>query len=203
MDITLRRSVVQDLDILLKLEQKAFPHYQQSPRRTIELSLKSSFQQVWVAEERIEDGTTQPAGSLVLYLYKKTIRIFSIVVDPDYQGKGVGGKLLAHAQEIALEKGAERISLEASVDNRKLIAWYKKAGFESTELLKDYYEEERDGLRMVKWLPEKEKNYRLSNIIVVDDPSKCSLEVDNTKVVSASDYTSNKGLFFRAFATGV
>lgn len=162
MNILIRRSGTQDLNLLLKLEKKAFPLYQQSSRRTLELSLKSTSQQVWIAEERREGGTIQPVGGLVLYLYKKTIRVFSIVVDPDYQGDGVGGKLLAYAQEIALIKGAERISLEVSVDNRKLVAWYKKAGFESTELLKDYYEEEQDGLRMVKYLPKKEKPIRKS-----------------------------------------
>lgn len=194
MNVTIRRSARTDLDLLLQLERKAFPTYQQSPRRTLDLSLKSTFQQVWMADLE-EDGEIRTVGSLVLYMYKKTIRIFSIVVDPEFHGRGIGRKLLEHAEMIAIGKGAERISLEASVDNRKLIEWYNKAGFESTELLKDYYEVGRDGLRMVKELPKPEGKTRISNIIVVDDPQKWRLEIDNVEVVSSSDYTANKGLF--------
>lgn len=194
MNILIRRSTESDLDILLSLERKAFPLYQQSSRRVLDLSLKSNFQQVWLAYLE-EDEQTKIVGSLVLYLYKRSIRIFSIVVDPELQGKGVGKKLLEYAEKIATEKGAERISLEASVDNRKLIDWYKQAGYESTELMKDYYEKGRDGLRMVKILPKQESRTRISNIIVVDDPQKWKLEVENAEVVSSKDYTANNGLF--------
>lgn len=181
---------MKDLDLLLQLEQKAFPYFQQSPRRTLELSLKSTFQQVWIAE--FHDGDTlKTAGSLVLYLYKKTIRIFSIVVDPDYQGQGIGRQLINHVQKIATEKGAERISLEVNADDRKLIDWYKKAGFVSTELLSDYYEYGKDGLRMVFELPRQEGKSRISNVIVVDNPKNWKLEVANVEVVSSREYTAN------------
>lgn len=194
MDILIRRSTSGDLDLLLNLEKKAFPDYQQSSKRVLSLSLSSSFQQVWVAEFEDQAGPIA-AGSLILYVYKRTIRIFSIVVDPGFQGKGVGRKLLEHAENIAKQKGAERLSLEASVDNKKLIAWYNKFGFESTELMKDYYEEGRDGLRMVKELPVPELKNRLSNIVVVDDPKEWELNIENVEVVSSKDYTSNKSLF--------
>jgi len=194
MDISMRRSRLSDLDLLLQLELKAFPYFQQSSRRNLDLSLNSNFQQVWIAEALKDEGI-DAIGSLVLYLYKKTIRIFSIVVDPDLQGKGVGNTLLEKVYKIALEKGAERISLEVYAENRKLINWYKKAGFGSTELLVDYYELGRDGLRMVKELAKVEFKNRISNIIVVDDPKNWKLEIENVEVVSSNDYTSNKGMF--------
>ncbi|MAL16219.1 MAG: RimK family alpha-L-glutamate ligase [Balneola sp.] len=194
MDISIRRSRLSDLDLLLHLERKSFPYFQQSSRRTLDLSLKSNFQQVWIAEAQQETGV-EAIGSLVLYMYKKTIRIFSVVVDPDLQGKGIGSTLLEKVHSIALEKGAERISLEVYAENRKLINWYKKAGFSSTELLSDYYELGRDGLRMVKELPKAEFKNRISNIIVVDDPKNWKLDIENVEVVSSADYTSNKGMF--------
>ena len=194
MDIFIRRSTPDDLDLLLQLEQKAFPYFQQSPRRTLDLSLKSTFQQVWIAEDADGD-VLKSVGSLILYLYKKTIRIFSIVVDPDYQGQGVGKKLLNHARDIALTKGAERISLEVNASDRKLIEWYKKEGFESTELLSDYYEDGRDGLRMVSELPKPEGRSRITNVIVVDDIKDWKLEVSNVEVVSSKEYTANNKRF--------
>ncbi|MBD3615922.1 MAG: GNAT family N-acetyltransferase [Gracilimonas sp.] len=194
MVINIRRSVVGDLEFLLDLEQKAFPLYQQSSRRTLSLSLKSTFQQVWIAEINI-DGKLTVVGCLILYIYKHTVRIFSIVVDPEFQGKGIGNELLNKAREIANEKKAERISLEVSIDNRELISWYKKAGFESTEMMKDYYEEGRDGLRMILELPKSANKTRISNVIVVDNPKDWNLVVQNVEVVSSKDYTSNTGLF--------
>lgn len=194
MDILIRRSTLGDLDLLLDLEKKAFPEFQQSSKRVLSLSLRSNFQQVWIAE-CMDSSKSNLAGSLILYIYKRTVRIFSIVVDPEFQGIGVGKKLLEHAEHIAKQKGAERLSLEASVDNKKLISWYNKFGFESTELMQDYYEEGRDGLRMVKELPIPELKNRLSNIVVVDDPKEWDLKIENVEVVSSKDYTSNKGLY--------
>ncbi|MGN8225047.1 GNAT family N-acetyltransferase [Gracilimonas sp. BCB1] len=194
MDISIRRSGLRDFDLLLKLEQKAFPYFQRSSKRTLDLSLKSSFQQVWIAE-KIMGEQSVAVGSLILYIYKKTIRIFSIVVDPDYHGEGIGYALLNHAREVAIGKGAERISLEAYADDRKLIDWYKKAGFESTELLKDYYEDGKDALRMVWELPQPAWKSRISNVIVVDNPKRWTLEIPNVEVVSSKEYTANHDRF--------
>lgn len=191
MELTIRQSTPGDLDTLLELESKAFPVYQQSSKRTLSLSLKSNFQQVWIVE-KISGDSIKPLGCLILYLYKRTIRIFSIVVDPEAQGNGIGRMLLNQAREIAREKGAERISLEADASNQKLINWYKKEGFESTELLTDYYEEGKDGMRLVYHMPEQEVRTRISNVIVVDDPKAWNLGLENVEVMSSRDYTSNK-----------
>ncbi|MEX0722015.1 MAG: N-acetyltransferase, partial [Balneolaceae bacterium] len=140
-----------DLNLLEQIEQKSLPFYQQSSRHILQRSLKSNFQQAWIACVN-EEKKVAPAGLLILYLHKKSIRIFSIAVMPEYQGKGVGVSLLNHARDIALKRNNTRISLEVNADNRRLVEWYKKAGFSSTELLKDYYEEGKDGLRMVEML---------------------------------------------------
>ncbi|HET8864751.1 MAG TPA: GNAT family N-acetyltransferase [Gracilimonas sp.] len=194
MNIFLRRSAISDLDLLLTLEKKAFPAYQQSSRRVLNLSLKSTFQQVWIAEAE-HNGAYITVGCLILYLYKRSVRIFSIAVDPEFQGTGIGKELIDKTEFIAKERGAERITLEASVDNKKLISWYNKFGFESAGPIKDYYEEGRDALRMVKELSEAESKTRISNIIVVDEPKDWNLALDNVEIVSSKDYTSNKELF--------
>lgn len=192
MHLLIRKSLPSDIDALLELERKAFPEYQQSTRRTLTLSLRSSFQQVWIAESD-SDCDHNVLGCLILYVYKRSIRVFSIVVDPEFQGKGIGRKLLNQARKIASEKGVNRISLEMDALNKKLVDWYKKEGFESTELLQDYYREGKDALRMVLELPKIESKNRTSNIIVVDDPKSWNLGVDHVEVVSSQDYTSNSG----------
>ena len=196
MNIIIRRSVPGDIDLLEHIERAAFPFFQQSPRRTLRLSLTSPFQVVWFAEHKKGTKTTG-MGCLVMHLHKHTLRIFSIGVLPEYQGKGVGIKLLKFAENYALAHGFKRISLEADVDNKPLINWYKNAGYFSTELISDYYEEGKDALRLVFELPEVSDNNRLSNLIVVNNPKKWTLHIENAKVVSAKDYTSDAGYFSR------
>jgi glutathione synthase/RimK-type ligase-like ATP-grasp enzyme/ribosomal protein S18 acetylase RimI-like enzyme len=192
MEFSIRRSTPDDLNAILSLEKKVFPHFQQSSRSTLSLSLKSSFQQVWVAEN-ISDNKHKILGCLILYTYKKAVRIFSVAVDSEEQGKGIGKMLLNKAHEIAVAQKAERITLEVDADNKKLIEWYKKEGFESTELLKDYYEEGVDGFRMVHTLPIAEIRNRVSNLIVVDNPGDWKMDMENVEVMSSRDYCSNKG----------
>ena len=191
MDISIRRSKPGDLNALFELEKKAFPLYQQSPRRTLSLSLKSKFQQVWVAENA-SGNDYKILGCLILYLYKKAVRVFSVVVDPEFQGKGIGKKLLVKARETAVQNAVDRITLEVDANNRKLVEWYIEEGFESTELLSDYYKEGEDAFRMVLKLPKEEAKPRITNMIVVDDPREWDLELVDVEVISSKDYTSNK-----------
>ncbi len=194
MNPTIRKSTLNDLDILEKIEQSAFQPFQQCPRRTLRLSLKSPFQRVWFAE--INSGKSKKeVGSLTVHLHKRTLRIFSIAVLPEYQGKGIGVSLLKYAENFAVSHGFERISLEVDVDNSSLITWYNKAGYHSTELIEDYYEDEKDALRMVFELPQVSEINRITNIIVVDKPKRWNLKIDQVNVVSAKAYTSDSDLY--------
>ncbi len=93
MKITIRVSGLNDLDFLEKLERSCFPQFQQTSRRSIRYSLTSPFQKVVVVE--IHSGKTKTiAGSATFYIYAKTLRIFSIAVLPDFQGKGIGKHIL-------------------------------------------------------------------------------------------------------------
>ncbi len=191
MNISIRRSVLGDLNLLESIEKASFPFFQQSSRRTLNLSLKSSFQEVWFAEVK-EHGVLRTAGCLVLHTHKKTLRIFSIAILPEYQGLGIGFRLLKQAEVIALSKGFERISLEVDANNRDLVQWYLKAGYHSTEMITDYYSEGQDALRLVYELPTALDNNKLTNLIVVDHPKQWKLDIDNVVVMSSEDYTANK-----------
>lgn len=150
MEKIIRRSTPADLDLLEQIEKQSFPEYQQSSRQSLKLSLKSDYQQVWLIELKNQDSI-KIAGSMVLYLYKKSVRIYSIAVLPEFKGLGLGLLLLDHAKKIAKERGNNKILLEANSRNLKLIKWYETAGFYSTELLEDYYAE---GIHAVKMMAE-------------------------------------------------
>lgn len=194
MNVIIKGSNIGDLNLLEKIEKAAFKPFQQSPRRTLRLSLKSPFQRVWFAE--IQKGKTRSSvGCLTVHLHKRTLRVFSIAVLPEFQGFGIGVSMLKFAENFAYAHGFERISLEVDVDNASLIKWYNKAGYHSQELIQDYYEDGKDALRMVYELPQISDVNRVTNIIVVDNPKRWSLEIDQVTVISAKDYTSDVEMF--------
>jgi ribosomal protein S18 acetylase RimI-like enzyme len=170
MTITIKESIPDDIAILEKTEKICFPAFQQSTRRTLRLSLNSSFQEVWIAEQR-KGKQKEAIGILVLHLHARSIRVFSIAVLPDFRDKGIDRKLLQHACNLGLAKGCEKITPEASEKNTKLTEWYKAFGFVKTDSLSNYYAEGEHAVKMVFTLSRPKSRALISNLIVVDKPS--------------------------------
>ena len=58
-----------------------------------------------------------------------------MVIAPDYQGQGIGSKLLIKMEKWAFEQGVSRIQLQADKDNHSALAFYKKNSWQSTSLI--------------------------------------------------------------------
>ena len=190
MNITIRNSEPKDLNILEKIENFTFPKFQQSSKRSLHLSLNSPFQKVWLAEYK-KGRKLHTVGALILHSHKRALRIFSIGVLPDYQGLGIGLRLLNHACNYALANGYSIITLEASASDLKLIAWYEKSGFIKGELLKDYYCEGEDAVRMAFEVPGIGTKNTISNILVVDSRKKWTIDIEGVEVVSSKKYLAS------------
>ncbi len=152
-------------------------------------SLYSSNQEVWIAEVRT-GRKKKAAGCMILHLHPRTQRVFSIGVLPEFQGFGIGSKLITQACNLAMARGAEKVSLEARKTDLRLIAWYEKAGFIATKCLTDYYKKGEDAVRMVFVVSRPKTSAQTSNIIVVDSTSRWKLSVDGVLVISAKQYIS-------------
>ena len=88
-----------------------------------------------------DDGArlvTGPEGlrrrNTVLHFYwhgeiKKNIYVHRLAVDPKYQGKGYGIKLMDFIEENALKKGYKSIRLDTFSKNKRNINFYKKRGY--------------------------------------------------------------------------
>lgn len=190
MRISIRQSTINDLGFLEKLETSCFPKIQQSSRRVIRYSISSPFQQVIIAE-RLENKGTTPVGSATLFPYSKTLRIFSVAVLPELQGKGIGKHIIEHIIQFARLKKFERVSLEVIQSNEKLIQYYKSLGFAVSEELPEYYSKTEHGLRMILLLDEKTDRNSISNIIIVRNPKKWNLKIEGVKVVSSKSYITD------------
>ena len=149
--------------------------------------MTSPFQQVVIAE--IHEGKERkPVGSATLYLYSKTLRIFSIAVLPEMQGKGIGKQLLEYIMVLARSKKAVRISLEVRQSDPMLIQFYTQAGFKITGELPEYYTKNEHGYRMVLTLEDTLDKQNISNVIIVRNPKNWNLQIEGVKVVSSRNY---------------
>ena len=64
---------------------------------------------------------------------EKRFYVSSLYILPGHQGKGIGGKLMATAEEHARSFGVESVWLGVMTQNVQALEWYKKMGFEFLE----------------------------------------------------------------------
>jgi GNAT superfamily N-acetyltransferase len=52
-----------------------------------------------------------------------------LMVARSHAGEDLGGRLLARAEALARDRGADRVRLDAAADNRGLQRWYAERGY--------------------------------------------------------------------------
>ena len=77
-----------------------------------------------------DDGRV--AAVLVLEDHDDHLLLENVAVDPAAQGRGLGGRLLAHAEELARGRGAQEVRLYTHVLMASNIAWYERHGYVET-----------------------------------------------------------------------
>jgi ribosomal protein S18 acetylase RimI-like enzyme len=70
-----------------------------------------------------------------------TFDLYWIAVDPDFQEKGIGSKLLSFLEEVVKTKGGRMILADASTipQYEKTRKFYQKNGFQEVARVPDYY----------------------------------------------------------------
>jgi ribosomal protein S18 acetylase RimI-like enzyme len=58
-----------------------------------------------------------------------------LVINPKYQRKGLGSRLLEAVNKWCINKGARRIQLLADKNNKKALRFYSKYGWQHTQLI--------------------------------------------------------------------
>ncbi len=98
------------------------------------------------------------AGSIVANAFmlwrsnSKKGHLYTIAVDPDFHGKGIGKQLLLACEAEARKRGCDQIILEVRQDNTGAIALYQKHGYQVTGVMKHYYEDNSDAYKMTRSL---------------------------------------------------
>jgi mycothiol synthase len=80
----------------------------------------------WLAED-VNSGRT--LGSMWVKISDRVGEIYVLGVDPDAQGRGIGGLLTAHAMAAFAARDLTRLELYVEGENAPAIAVYQRAGF--------------------------------------------------------------------------
>jgi [ribosomal protein S18]-alanine N-acetyltransferase len=68
------------------------------------------------------------------------------------QRQGVGSALLQWLEDTARAAGAQRIRVEARLDNAAARSFYNERGYHEREIVRGMYSGRLDGVRLEKWL---------------------------------------------------
>jgi ribosomal protein S18 acetylase RimI-like enzyme len=120
---------------ILAIEALCFPPCQRFTRRDYEEELLDQ------AYCLVEGDPVQGA------IWVKDQSILSLGVLPEFQGYGIGRRLLTRA----LDKMMGLATLEVMVGNVPAIELYKSMGFNVAETLPDHYGPGNDGLSMIRY----------------------------------------------------
>lgn len=91
-----------------------------------------------------------PCGFAVTCVVAEAAEILTIGVLPGNRGKGVGGRLLRHLEEMVRGQGAEKLLLEVASDNHAARGLYQKAAFKQIGCRSGYYGNGTDALVLAK-----------------------------------------------------
>lgn len=144
-----RRAVPSDVPRLVELENAVFSSDRLSRRSLRTLIARPS------ASVLVADSAGRIVGALVILYRRPTrfARLYSLSVDPALRGAGLGGRLLAAAEDDARRHGAGTMRLEVRSDNAGAIALYRRHGYRHIGNRESYYADGGDALRFAKTLP--------------------------------------------------
>jgi ribosomal-protein-alanine acetyltransferase len=144
----IRGARLQDLDALVAIENRSFD-VDRFSRRSFRYLLTRANAETLVYEEQ---GKVLAYVMLLFNIGTSLSRLYSLAVDPDLQGRGIGNTLIAAAEESAVAHDCIYLRLEVRRDNATAIRLYEKRGYKPIGHLPDYYEDHMEALRYEKLL---------------------------------------------------
>ena len=144
--ISIEAAGLQHLESLLELENACFATDRLS-RRSMRRFLASDQCVFLIA---IDNG--QCVGYVLIIFHRGTrlARLYSIAVGPRWQRRGIARLLMTGGEAEAQRRGALYLRLEVKNINENAIALYRSLGYREFGLLRGYYDDHGDALRMQK-----------------------------------------------------
>ncbi len=123
--------LAEDLPRVMEIETRA---YEYSWSEQIFRDCLQSGYSCWVY---LQEGEIVAHG--VMMEVAGECHILNLCVDPDWQRRGIGRRMLRHLLGVARRRGADTAFLEVRVSNEAAIRLYESEGFCETGRRRDYY----------------------------------------------------------------
>jgi ribosomal protein S18 acetylase RimI-like enzyme len=141
--VTIRLAGPGDVDALRRIATDAYGHYAARIGRapapmTTDYAQAVRGRQAWVA---LEDG--EIAGFVILIAQPGYLVLENVAVRPAVQGRGIGSRLLALAEDHARSLGLDEIRLYTNEAMTENLSYYPRRGYAET------HRAEQDGFRRV------------------------------------------------------
>ncbi len=144
----IRTANLNDVDRLLELEQRCFDSDRISRRQFRYMITKAN------ASLLLYEDAGRLRGYVLLLFSRGTsmARLYSIAVDQDTRGRGIGQALARAAEAAAWDHHRAYMRLEIRKDNAASLALFQRLGYRRLAELHDYYEDHMDAWRLEKTL---------------------------------------------------
>jgi ribosomal-protein-alanine N-acetyltransferase len=107
-----------------------------------------------LADGRFNRLLVDPAGSMVAYLFCAwqylDLHVLKVATLPPFRRSGLASRLMALAEDHALETGGESLTLEVRDSNAAAIALYENLDYERAGIRHAYYQDGEDAVVMTK-----------------------------------------------------
>ena len=133
--VSVRLATPADLDAVVRIDVRSFTRHW--PADDFAEQLADPRVAIWIAEVQ-----GAPCGYVHVRAIPGEAELLNIAVQPSARRQGVAARLLDHAQDQALQGGAERMFLEVRADNEAALGLYRRAAWEQIGIRKRYYSED-------------------------------------------------------------
>lgn len=89
--------------------------------------LKTDYQSDWFHWVYVDDSR---AGFLCFKRYDNALHVHLLVIEPQYQGKRIGAKVMNIVHQEAIAEMRQRVTLSSFTRNHRAIAFYRSLGYE-------------------------------------------------------------------------
>jgi ribosomal-protein-alanine N-acetyltransferase len=141
----------EDFEALYQLDQECYPPGIAYSRRMLKWYMRLPGADCLVAEH---DAAI--AGFILTSHEADLGHVITLDVAKAQRRSGVGTALLAAAEARMFAAGVRRVSLETATDNAPAVAFWKKHGYRTVAVLKNYYLDKLDAYEMQKGLKKSE-----------------------------------------------
>jgi [ribosomal protein S18]-alanine N-acetyltransferase len=132
--VKLRAFERSDFEALYEIDQKCYPAEMAYSRREFRWYMRLPG-----AEAIIGEFQSAIAGFILTACFERTGHIITIDVLTEFRRARVGTALLAAAEGSLARRGAKEIELETAIDNDAAIQFWKRGGYQTRGILKNYY----------------------------------------------------------------